>query len=293
MTVANTEIARQLDEIADLLDRQESNPFRVRAYRHAAQRVREIDQPLVALVQEQGPEALEDLTGIGESLAVIIAEIVQRGRSSLLDRLISTSDPRTLLQRVPGIGEELADRIVEQLGVTTLEALEQAAHDGRLAQVPGFGEERVRNVQVTLAGMLSGAALRRVREVKAEEPLGPPEPPVHLLLEIDALYREQAEAGQLRRIAPKRFNPTGAAWLPILNIDREGWQFTALYSNTARAHELDMTRDWVVIYYKQEGREKQVTVVTETHGRLKDKRVVRGREAASRRYYEEGQGDAH
>ena len=80
-------------------------------------------------------------------------------------------------------------------------------------------------------------------------------------------------------IAPRRFNPSGAAWLPILHTERDPWRFTALYSNTARAHELGRTRDWVVIYFHQDDEvEGQRTVVTETLGPLAGHRVVRGRE---------------
>ena len=88
---------------------------------------------------------------------------------------------------------------------------------------------------------------------------------------------------RLPRIAPKRFNPDGKAWLPVLHTDRADWHFTALYSNTARAHELGRTNDWVVLYYYDgDHREGQCTVVTETHGPLAGARVVRGRESECR-----------
>lgn len=87
-------------------------------------------------------------------------------------------------------------------------------------------------------------------------------------------------SGSLPKIEPRRFNPSGEAWLPILHTERGEWRFTALFSNTARAHELGRTRDWVVIYFHLDsGPEGQRTVVTETRGRLKGHRVVRGREA--------------
>ena len=70
----------------------------------------------------------------------------------------------------------------------------------------------------------------------------------------------------------------GRAWLPVLHVEKEGWYFTALFSNTARAHELGKTRDWVVIYYERDGEEDQCTVVTERSGALRGRRVVRGRE---------------
>jgi hypothetical protein len=65
-----------------------------------------------------------------------------------------------------------------------------------------------------------------------------------------------------------------------------GWDFTALYSNTARAHEMGANYDWVVIYYERGGGERQATVVTANSGPLQGRRVVRGREAECREYYE-------
>jgi hypothetical protein len=69
------------------------------------------------------------------------------------------------------------------------------------------------------------------------------------LLDIDREYREKAAAGKLRRIAPQRFNPSGEAWLPVLHSQRAERHYTVLFSNTARAHQMDMTGDWVVLYY--------------------------------------------
>jgi hypothetical protein len=102
---------------------------------------------------------------------------------------------------------------------------------------------------------------------------------VATLLAVDADYRERSARGALRPIAPRRFNPERKAWLPILHTERDGWHFTALFSNTARAHELGRTRDWVVLFYERDGDSGQCTVVTEFRGPLAGRRVVRGREA--------------
>jgi hypothetical protein len=105
-----------------------------------------------------------------------------------------------------------------------------------------------------------------------------------MLLDVDREYRQNSAAGKLPKIAPKRFNPRNLAWLPILHTDRGSWHFTALYSNTARAHELGRTDDWVVVYfYAGDHQEGQNTIVTETHGPMQGERVVRGREAECRR----------
>ena len=88
----------------------------------------------------------------------------------------------------------------------------------------------------------------------------------------------------MSKIAPRRFNPKGEAWLPVLHTQRGDWHFTALFSNTARAHELGRVRDWVVIYGEDKAHgERQYTVVSATHGALAGRRVVRGREAALER----------
>jgi len=108
-----------------------------------------------------------------------------------------------------------------------------------------------------------------------------PEPPVDMVLDVDREYRAGVGAGSLPRIAPMRFNPDGEAWLPVLHTERPGWHFTALVSNTARAHELDRSHDWVVVYGENEAHHEHIsTVVTASRGVLAGRRVVRGREAA-------------
>ncbi len=112
------------------------------------------------------------------------------------------------------------------------------------------------------------------------------QPGVDLLLDIDREYREKARAGLLPRIAPRRFNPEGKTWLPVLNTRFGPWHFTALFSNTGRAHELHRTYDWVVIFYSDpDGEEGHATLVTERRGALTGQRVVRGREPECARYF--------
>ncbi|HEX6306359.1 MAG TPA: helix-hairpin-helix domain-containing protein [Anaerolineales bacterium] len=282
----NREIADVLDQVADLLEIQDANPFRVRAYREGAQSLRTSDHSIAELVREGKSDQITGLRGIGEGLAGTIEEYVETGRSSQLDRLRGEVSPADLFTQVPGIGEELAQRISSHLDIHSLEELEQAAHDGRLEGVEGFGPKRIQAVKASLAGMLSPAAQRRSRRRVSEEEPHEDEPDVGTLLAVDQEYRIKAGSGELRKIAPKRFNPDKEAWLPILHTERGEWNFTVLYSNTARAHELGKTHDWVVIYYDRNGHEDQCTVVTESRGPLEGKRVVRGREAECRLYYE-------
>ncbi len=279
---ANAIVADRLREAADLLEQQNANPFRVRAYRSAADTVARLDQDIEPLAEEGGAEALAALPHIGKGIAAAILEILHTGRWTQVDRLRGVLDAGHLFQSVPGIGPELAQRIHDSLHVDTLEALEMAAHDGRLELVPGLGARRAASIRAALASMLSRRRVHHPAETNG--------PSVIQLLAVDAEYRDKAERGELATIAPKRFNPEQTAWLPILHSVHDGWHFTALYSNTARAHELGRTRDWVVIYfYDDHHREGQHTVVTETRGTLIGRRVVRGREAECRAHYQAAQ----
>lgn len=290
--VTNNEIAKVLEQIADLLEGQDANPYRVRAYRNGAATVRTTPQSLANVIEKKASETLRELPGIGESLSATIAEYIHTRRTRVLERLQGTYAPTDLFSEVPGIGERLAERIVEQLGINTLEALESAAHDGRLAQVEGFGPRRLAAVRSSLAGMLNQSARRRSSQRRNPTKAVPGQPSIALLLAIDAEYRRRAAADELQKIAPRRFNPSKAAWLPVMHTEQEGWEFTVLFSNTARAHELKATNDWVVVYYRLEGKgqedEGQNTIVTEIRGPLVGKRVIRGREAECKRYYAEG-----
>jgi putative hydrolase len=268
----NQAIAEKLLEIADLLEQQNANPFRVNAYRRAARTVTAHPEPLAELAEREGTEGLDQLPTIGRSIALAIQEMLRTGRWLQLERLRGTLDPEQVFQSIPGVGPELARRIHEALEIESLAELEQAAHDGRLEQIAGIGPRRARMIAAALAQMLQR------RSVRPRSPAD--EPDVEILLDVDREYRERAAGGKLRKIAPRRFNPTGASWLPILHTQRGDWHFTALFSNTARAHDLGKTDDWVVLYFHTDhGPEAQRTVVTETSGSLTGRRVVRGREA--------------
>ena len=279
MSVTNQDVSEILDEIADLLEEQNANEHRVRAYRSGADAVGQSEKRIARLYEEAGESGLRRIPGIGDALASVIAEVVSTGRSGLLVDLRTSLDPVEVFAGLPGIGEALARRIATELDVQSLAELEQAAHDGRLESVEGVGASIARGVRDALAARLGPSTRRRAEYEQTDEP------PVALILEVDREYREKAAAGELRTIAPKRFNPSGKAWLPVMEEERGGWQFSLLFSNTKRAHELDKTQDWVVVYYKANGRESQCTVVTSSRGSLSGKRVIRGREDECREYY--------
>jgi DNA polymerase (family 10) len=278
----NAHVAALLDETAAVLEQQRANPFRVEAYRRAAQTVRGLDRPVADVVRTEGMEGLERLPAIGVTLARAIRDIVDTGRLPMLERLRGETDAILLLSSVPGVGRTLAERLHHDLHIDSLEELEVAAHDGRLAAVPGFGEKRVLGVREALATRLAWSRKDRTRFEA---------PPVGELLHVDREYRTKASTGELRLIAPRRFNPGREAWLPIFHTWHGDRHYTALFSNTARAHELGKTRDWVVIYADGGQGERQYTVVTARRGPLKGRRIVRGREPECFAFYR-GRGAA-
>lgn len=278
----NQQIADVLNQVAELLDAQDANEFRVQAYRAAADTARSMERPLADILVQEGVAGLQRLPTIGVSIARSIEQMVDAGHLNLLNRLRGATDPERVLATVPGIGPKLAARIHEELGIETLADLEAAAYDGRLNAVPGFGPRRLRAVRESLAGRLR----RRPRSVR-RRPLPVDQPDVGELLDVDAEYRRRTKARDLPRIAPRRFNPTGEAWLPVLHTTRDSTHYTALYSNTARAHELGTIRDWVVIYRDDQDGDGQWTVITSQFGPLRGRRIVRGREQECAAYYQQ------
>jgi DNA polymerase (family 10) len=278
----NCEIADRLLEVAQLLLEQGANPFRIRAYRHAAETLRALPTPVAHIFRDKGLDGLRELPGVGESIARSIRDMLLTGRLPMLDRLRGEADPVTLLASVPGIGKVLAGRLHRDLDIHTLEDLETAAHDRRLSQLGGIGEKKLAGIIATLRSRL--ARLRgplRASVVLPQANL----PSVAELLDVDREYRRKAEAGELRLLAPRRFNPKRQAWLPVLHTERGTRHYTALFSNTAHAHRLGMTRDWVILYYDDGGGEQQCTVLTARRDPLKGRRIVRGREADCAAYY--------
>src|SRR5262245_14215839 len=102
----NAEIADRLAEAADLLEAQHVNPFRVRAYRLAAEEVRHLSQSVREIVAASGLDALLEIPHLGQSLAHTVAELAMTGRWNLLSRLRGDVAPERVLTTVPGIGPE-------------------------------------------------------------------------------------------------------------------------------------------------------------------------------------------
>ena len=145
MPVHNADIAAVFDEIADRLEIQGANPFRIRAYRNAARTLG--DQPQEARALLEKGDDLTRLPGVGADLAAKVREIVDTGRSSLLERLRRELPPAvTELLRIPGLGPKRVKSLYHDLEVQTVEQLYRAARDGRIRALPGFGEKTERNI---------------------------------------------------------------------------------------------------------------------------------------------------
>jgi putative hydrolase len=278
----NVRIARRLEEVAQILEAQGGNPFRVQAYRRAVETLKRLPRPAEEILRQEGEPGLLKLPGIGERLARSIATLLITGRLPMLDRLRGESDSASLLASVPGIGKRLAARLHRDLGIDTLEELETAAHDGRLRNIDGIGDKRVAGIIDSLSARLGRIRSLRLTRKNAE-------PSITELLDVDREYREKATAGALPTISPRRFNPNREAWLPILHSKRGERHYMALFSNTARAHQMGTTRDWVVLYYDGRDGEQQGTVITSRRGPLTGKRIVRGRETECLKYYQQAE----
>lgn len=267
----NAEIAARLEEVAQVLWEQRANPCRIKVYRRAAGSIRDWPTSVAELAQARGVDGLEQIPGIGARLAQAVYQLVTTGRLPTLERLRAERDPVELFPSILGIGETSARRIHEELGISTLQELEIAAHDGRLQ---GLGMDMKR-----LSGIRDALAARLGRIGRSDTIEGAPLPSVAELLDVDREYRDGAAKDSLPKIAPHRFNPSGEAWLPVLHTQRDDRHYTALFSNSARAHELSRTHDWVVLYFDGHGGERQCTVITAMRGPMQGRRIVRGREA--------------
>jgi DNA polymerase (family 10) len=138
MPVHNADAAAVFLEIADLLEIEGANPFRVRAYRNAARTVGELGRNLQSMVAEG--DDLTALPAIGDDLAAKIREIVATGTCGLLGRLHKELPPAiTELLNIPGLGPKRVRALNRELDVQTMEQLLRAARDGRVRDVPGFG----------------------------------------------------------------------------------------------------------------------------------------------------------
>lgn len=145
MPVHNADITAIFTEIADRLEIEGANPFRICAYRNAARILGDLPQEARLLV-ERGDD-LTRLPGIGSDLAGKISEIITTGHCTLLERLRRELPPAiTELLKIPGLGPKRVKALYHDLDVQTVEQLHRAARDGRIRELPGFGEKTEQNI---------------------------------------------------------------------------------------------------------------------------------------------------
>lgn len=195
VTVANAEIARMLDDLAELLEIAGENPFRVRAYRNAARTVEGHAKPMAGLVAEGAD--LSKLPGIGEAIAGKIEVIVRTGALPQLEEMRRRVPPiLAALTHVRGLGPKRVKALHDALRIDSVDDLRRALRQGRVRDLPGFGEQTARLVEQGLETF--EAAERRVRWLEAEEAA---EPLVSWLQQVEGVGKVTV-AGSYRRRRP-------------------------------------------------------------------------------------------
>jgi DNA polymerase (family 10) len=171
MPVHNADIARVFEEIADGLELEDANPFRIRAYRNAARVVADLRFDIAAHLA-QG-KALPKLPGIGEDLAGKIREIAATGSCALAERLRRRLPAGvTELLRIPGLGPKRVQTLYRELGVHTPMQLQRAARDGRLKTLAGFGDKtEQRLLQASAAHLKKERRFKLATAAQYAEPL--------------------------------------------------------------------------------------------------------------------------
>ena len=149
MPVQNSEIANIFYEIADLLEIEGANQFRVRAYRDAARTIEGYPRRINEMIE--GDEPLDEIPGIGEDLANKIEEIVKTGNLVFYEKLLART-PQSLLKLldISGLGPKRVQQLYQELDITNLEELRAAIEDGEVAELDGFGPKTVGNISEAL-----------------------------------------------------------------------------------------------------------------------------------------------
>jgi len=145
MPIHNADIAAHFEEIAELLEIQGGNPFRIRAYHNAARTVGDLGTELTVLV-DQGDD-LTRLPGIGKDLAAKIVELIRTGTTAQLRELHKTIPASaTAMLALPGLGPKRVKVLMDELGVRSLKQLQRAAHSGKIRELPGFGAKTEQHI---------------------------------------------------------------------------------------------------------------------------------------------------
>ncbi len=153
--IGNAEVARVLQQIADMLEFKNENQFKYRSYQMAAETIGSMGTPITEIAERGGAAELQQIPGIGKTISTQILEIIQSGKSPYFEEL--TKDiPATVLdlRRVSGIGLKTAQLLFRDFGIKSLAELKSFAEGGGLASVPGLGEKTLTRVKASLARIL-------------------------------------------------------------------------------------------------------------------------------------------
>lgn len=192
MPIQNADVVEIFSRAADLLDIEDANPFRVRAYRNAARIVSGLQQELAEMIRSG--RSLTELPGIGKDLAAKIAEILETGTLSQLQELEKQTAPGLIdLMKLPGLGPRRVQALYKQLGIRNLQQLQAAAESGKIRGLEGFGLKTER--QILEACKAGAGAQDRIKLIEAEQRL---EPLLAYLRELAGI-RKIDVAGSFRR----------------------------------------------------------------------------------------------
>ncbi len=163
--IANLDIARELDTLADLLEIQGANHFRIRAYRNAVNAVKSSSRSLAAMVE--AGEDLTELPDIGDSVARHIEELVRDGTIARMEE-ITKEYPRSLaeLVRLEGLGPKKVRKVFEELGVRTVEDLQEALDAGEIEKLEGFGKKSAEKLRAAVEDHLTHTGRFQIHEVE-------------------------------------------------------------------------------------------------------------------------------
>lgn len=140
MPVHNSEIADKFERLADLLEIEDANPFRVRAYRNAARTIRGYPRGMSDLLDDG--EDLTELPDIGDDLAKKIQTLVETGKLPLLEEVEERTPPAlSELMKIEGLGPKRVRALFLELNIKTLDDLKQAAESGKIHEIAGFGDK--------------------------------------------------------------------------------------------------------------------------------------------------------
>ncbi len=165
--MTNAEIAAVLEQVADLLEFKDENPFRVRAYRNAARAIRDLTESVASIVAENWERLLE-IDGVGKAVAEKAATLARTGHLPQLDELLAEIPESVLaIMRIPGIGPKKAAAVYHQLGVKTLDELKQACEAGRVRELKGFGAKTEKTILDGIA--IAASAGQRLYWAEADQ----------------------------------------------------------------------------------------------------------------------------